>query len=477
MSNTTVAIVGAGFSGSVLAIQLLHHGAPNLRVDLIEQRGTFGPGLPYATDREEHLLNVPAARMSAFPDKPSHFLDWLCRQSRTILGNVSPDPGAFVPRRLFGLYLQDTLAEADASRLQRVIGKAVSLAQTATGATIAFENRIPLTADCAVIATGNNAIVPPAGIGAAIADSTIYRNDPWAKDACADLPSDCAILAIGTGLTMVDAFLQLTARGHTGPIHALSRRGWAPRTHAAPTTIPPPDASAFPRRLLPLLRFVRSEAARVVAAGGTWQSVVDALRPMTQQLWQGWSNAERRRFLVHLRPAWDVHRHRVAPRVGELLATAQASGRLTIHAGRIAAIAATGEVSWQPRGTTERGVFQVGRIVNCTGAASDIVRSDCPLTRALLASGQARPDPQRLGLDTTATGSLIDRDGAESGRLFGVGPVCRGALWEIVAVPDIRVQCEALARRIVAALQRDDEPEAQKCTEHSSEIATAVASS
>jgi uncharacterized NAD(P)/FAD-binding protein YdhS len=231
---------------------------------------------------------------------------------------------------------------------------------------------------------------------------------------------------------------------------------------------------------MPLFRRVRTEADRALAAGGTWQSVIDALRPVTQALWQGWSDAERRRFLTHLRPAWDVHRHRVAPSVGAALDAARAGGRLSIHAGRIRSIVAQGAtaaVTWQPRGLAERRVLHVARVVNCTGASSDVTRTAHPLIQSLLRDGFARPDPRRLGLDVSAAGAIRDCTGATSGRLFGIGPVCRGALWEIVAVPDIRQQCERLASHLAAIARFGDGPPVQKCTEQSSDTATIVASS
>jgi uncharacterized NAD(P)/FAD-binding protein YdhS len=72
-----------------------------------------------------------------------------------------------------------------------------------------------------------------------------------------------------------------------------------------------------------------------------------------------------------------------------------------------------------------------------------------PLVRQLLASGTVRPDRTRLGLDCTTSSMMIDREGSVVAGLFGVGPVVRGAFWEITSVPDIRAQAETVARRVV----------------------------
>jgi uncharacterized NAD(P)/FAD-binding protein YdhS len=48
---------------------------------------------------------------------------------------------------------------------------------------------------------------------------------------------------------------------------------------------------------------------------------------------------------------------------------------------------------------------------------------------------------------------VVARDGATSSRLYAVGPVTKGVFWEIVAVPDIRRQCDILAHQIVDRLR------------------------
>ena len=75
-----IAIIGAGFSGSLLAVQLLKRALPNGRIYLIEKNAQFGGGLAYSTGNANHLLNVRASRMSAFVDEPDHFTNWLQRR-------------------------------------------------------------------------------------------------------------------------------------------------------------------------------------------------------------------------------------------------------------------------------------------------------------------------------------------------------------------------------------------------------------
>jgi uncharacterized NAD(P)/FAD-binding protein YdhS len=97
--------------------------------------------------------------------------------------------------------------------------------------------------------------------------------------------------------------------------------------------------------------------------------------------------------------------------------------------------------------------LEAARVVNCSGPGCDYDRIQHPLVRSLLADGQVRPDPLRLGLDVTGNCATRDRHGAISRRLFAVGPVTKGAFWEITAVPDTRDQCESLARHLATLVK------------------------
>jgi uncharacterized NAD(P)/FAD-binding protein YdhS len=70
-----VVIVGGGFSGAMLAVQLLRR-APELSVAVIDKGSVPGRGLAYSTEFDCHLLNVPASNMSALPEELDHFLCW-----------------------------------------------------------------------------------------------------------------------------------------------------------------------------------------------------------------------------------------------------------------------------------------------------------------------------------------------------------------------------------------------------------------
>lgn len=446
---TTIAIVGAGFSGTLLTLHLLRCCPPSVKLILIERTGRFGPGLAYSTGNAGHILNVPAGRMSAFHDRPDDFLTWLRGQSAT-----GATPEAFVPRRVFGTYvrslLNDAVKRSEPGRLALVRGAVTAIDTASRPLALTLDRGRRVTADFVVLAAGN---FPPEALPVATPafyDSPGYRPDPWSPTALSGLKSDDAVLLIGTGLTTVDIAISLLDRGHTGPIHALSRRGLLPQRHAA-LPRPSPLHAPFPTSLTALTRFLRQEVRRASAEGSGWQPVVDELRPFTVDIWQSLSFPDRKRFLRHARPWWDTHRHRMAGSVADRIDAARAGGQLRISAGRVREYV-TGEdrieVRFRPRGEEMLRSLHVARVVNCSGSLTDFDRIQDPLMRSLLADGAVRPDPLRLGLDVSASCAMFDRTGALSRRLFAVGPITKGTFWEMTAVPDIRRQAGQLAEHL-----------------------------
>jgi len=451
-----IAIIGAGFSGSLLAVHLLRRSHPDDHIYLIERSAEFGRGLAYATGNPRHLLNIRADNMSAFSDRPDHFLDWIRDLPEEQRGpvNTTADRLTFVSRSLYGAYIQDILAGeiwgADcAHRFHLVADEVVALHPASSGYRVAVAGGRHYDVDAVALAVGN---FPPEGTppgGTA---------NPWDLDVVTSLDADAPVLLIGTGLTMVDVVISLLDRRHRGEIRAISRRGLLPRTHAAvlghPRFLP---ASTAPRSVLGLLRRVRAEIRRATAQGGDWRSVMDSLRPDTQDLWRSLSLVEKRRFLRHLRPWWDVHRHRMAPVVAARIADALERGQLVIQRARLGRVtggkSALGSEAFEVERHAVDGAppspLSVARIINCSGPLADISRVQSPLIRTLLDNGRVRADPLGLGLDVTSRGAVIDRFGRPSDSLFAVGPITKGAFWETTAVPDIRLQCERLAEHML----------------------------
>ena len=440
MSPARVAIIGGGFSGTLAAIQLLRRGH---KVTLIERAAQVGRGVAYSTPHADHLLNVRASGMSAFPDDPDHFARW------------HGEAAGFAERRRYGDYLEELLgsaAEEAGDRFRVVKGEAVDVLASGDGEDVLLDDGERLEADAVVLSVGNLAPSVPRTIAPELAGGPAYVADPWASDFTLGLDDGDAVLLIGTGLTAIDAALILESKGFQGRTVAISRRGMVPRAHSEPAS--PPKLEEVPEpRCTSLVRSVRSQAGRI-----GWRAAVDQLRPVTQRLWASAPAEERRRFLRHLRPYWDVHRHRIAPSIAERIRNMVAGGRLQFAAGKILSTRADGNgasVEWRPRGAEAARTMRAARIVNCTGPEADIRRAGEPLLEALVASGRLRPDICRIGIDIDEEGHVIGGDGIPSRSLYAIGPMTRGAWWEIVAVPDIRGQAEALARRLQPARTAD----------------------
>lgn len=461
MHQPTVAIIGAGFSGSLLALKLLSATPAGTRILLIERSGRFGPGLAYGTAGPDHLLNVPAGRMSPFAECPLHFVDWLQRRAEDA-SEVLPTATSFVPRRQYGAYLRHLLdrgcREAGATSLELLQAEVVTLAAKPHGVTLRLASGETVSITAAVLATGNAPPLPPHPTASSLATNGGWQCDPWLPAAFADLDPDAAVLLVGTGLTMADALVTLLDAAHKGPIHALSRHGLLPREHSRQPSVGAALTEPLPTGLLSLLRYVRREIAALPDMELGWRPVIDGLRPHSHALWRGMSEADRQRFLRHLCTYWDVHRHRLPPQVAERIKAAQASGQLRIHAGHITKFAPAGSgaaITWRRRGTDMREVLEVERVINCSGPPADITRSTNLLLRALLLDGTVRRDPLGLGLDVTTEGVIRDHNGGASSRLYAVGPLTKGAWWEMTAVPDIRQQCLMMAKTLASRLAAD----------------------
>lgn len=437
-----VAVVGGGFSGLMTALHLARAGT--VRVRLIEKSANFAQGAAYCTANPDHLLNVRAGNMSAWPDEPDHFARWLAERR--------PDAGAFASRGEYGQYLQGLLAAAAGAdgRLSLAADEVVGLRPDGAGWRLDHAEATPEHVDAVVLALGNPPPATPAGVAAEVADSPLYHADPWRLRPLDADAVEAPTLLIGSGLTMVDVALGLAQSAPDRPMIAISRRGLAPLAHA-PTS--PVDARTPPANASPtaLLVWLKSEARRQ-----GWREAIDALRPHTQAIWRGWNRVQRARFLRHARPYWDVHRHRLAPEMAARVQTLIDTGALVLLTGRIESLT-TGpqglQLRWLPRAGSQARTLDFGRAVNCTGPAANVSARQDRLLDGLCSDGHARPDSQGLGLDVDIDGRLIGGDGAPQPRLFAVGPLTRGAFWEITAVPDIRVQAALTAQAVIEALR------------------------
>ena len=438
--TSRIGIIGGGASGAVLAACLLRRVGPDTEIVLIEKRKEIGRGLAFSTWDPNHLLNVRAGNMSAYADQPDHFYEWLqIHGPRLDLG--CPTRYCFVPRGVYGEYIGGLLQDVPNSQQLRIMqDECVRVSPAANGISLQFASGVNLTVDQCVLATGNEQRPPLL---------TERGENPWAAGVLDRIENDATLLAIGTGLTMVDAVLSLYRRGHRGKIIAVSRRGLLPHTHqmVKARKLDPADVP-FGAPVSYLTRWVREMARAATKDGQDWRSTIDSLRPHTQELWKRMTLDQRSRFLRHARPWWNVCRHRMAPQIADLIENLIAEGRLRIVAAHIVDAKREGNnitASLFLRGEHKTETVTVASILECTGLPVDPRYSANPVIASLYAEGLIRSGPLAIGLDLDDQCAVIDAQGSVSNRLFAIGPLTRGVFWESIALPDIRNQCASLA--------------------------------
>ena len=459
--RNTLAIVGGGFCGTVLAANLLRS-PPAAATDIvfIERGGEIGRGVAYAERDYPYLLNVPAQRLSADSADPLQFLRFAQRRMPHAEGED------FLPRALYGEYLQEALSRAERNapphtRLQRIFGEVRRVTPRAADnrLTVQFADRPPITADRVILALGNPPS-PPHAWAETVGGHSAYRQDPW--NLPKTLGSEHSVLIIGNGLTMVDVVSALTLGAKGSPqLYTISRHGLIPQPQTSfRATEVQGDRAAFlacgdsTRRLLAMAREL---ACKVEQEGGDWREAVTFLRQLAPSLWRRLSGAEQRRFLRHLRTHWDTHRHRIPPQVGEHIAGLRRDGRLQVNAGRIESIVPQGEqlrVAWRTR-DGEAAAVTVDLVVNATGPDYMLKRSADPLLSSLRGAGLVVEDALNLGLRTGRYGACMDAQGRASDTLYYLGPMLRADHWEATAATELRDHAERLTAHLTGDLTGD----------------------
>jgi uncharacterized NAD(P)/FAD-binding protein YdhS len=187
-----------------------------------------------------------------------------------------------------------------------------------------------------------------------------------------------------------------------------------------------------------------------------WRAAVDSLRPHSHAIWRALSGAEQRRFLRHVRPWWDVHRHRIAPQVADRIRRLVQLGQLEIVAGRVTDMWAKDgklDVAIRRRGKREATDQVFALAINCTGPLGSISASDDPILKSLFDAALAEPDVLDLGIEVDERSRIAGAD-----RAWAIGPLSKGAFWEITAVPDIRGQVADVANDIAKELNNAVQP-------------------
>lgn len=448
-----VAVVGSGFSAIAVTINLIRLLPPACSIAIVGDDPGFGRGTAYRTELYLHRLNVPAGRMSVFPDEPDDFVKWLRNVGRIVAAD------GFASRSDYGQYLRDRLAAllrdraAGRANVDFIKARASACIECSrTGVVFHLDNQAELTARNVVLCLGvGNAQLPiPQDRLDARAKARIVPN-PWRLGWLSKVGKTDEICILGSGLTMIDQVLALRAHGHRGRIHLLSRRGLLPHPHAAHRAPVKPDLPQGTREISAILASLR----RVARSGDDWRGLMDGLRPVTQALWQELTTGQRARFLRHALPWWNIHRHRIAPAVFARFDALVRDGAVVVHAGFLRSIERNSEdttLRYRRRGSEDIKALKVDWIVNCTGMERAGI-GHSPLLGEMQAQGMISADELGLGIAVDGQSQVLNGAGQPQPGLFAVGALTAGQFWEITAVPDIRMQAKKVAERIAADVQ------------------------
>jgi uncharacterized NAD(P)/FAD-binding protein YdhS len=447
-----ITIVGAGFAGTALARELVSRHVRDLEVHLVGDAATFGRGVAYGCARPEHYLNVRADELGVDPTRPRDFADWLD------LGEANGR--AFLPRQVYGEYLTRQLSQTINTAqvpLQLHAESVIALEREVRGFRVFLADGSDHFSDQVVLAVGALPPQPLPALEGGLISSPHYIGWPWADGALDAIDRDARVLIVGTGLTMVDVVVSLRQRGHVGPIEAVSRHGLTPHVHG-PVRQSAPVPAALTRAiergdLRALLRTVRS-LVRVV---DDWRSLIDAIRPQAQSLWQRLPAASRASFMRHLRSHWEMHRHRIAPEVARELEAMRHSGQLQLAAARLlhARAAADGiDAFVRYRGDAHARTDRYDTLIRATGLDTDIAKTHHALIAQLREASLVQADPLGLGVVSSPDGQVLDREGRALDGLFCLGALQRGALWESIAIPELRGAARALAQHLCSGVSR-----------------------
>lgn len=359
-------------------------------------------GLAYSTESMRHLLNVPSGKISALPDQPGHFVEWL-------RANYDADASAadFLPRRVYGRYIQSILERVPQIEHRRT--SVIDCRPRGGGIELQLSSGETITARAVVLAVGNHAPAPLKGVQEALKASGIYCDSAWEPSTFLGLDAEAPVTLIGSGLTAVDVLLRLRETGHRGVIVAMSRHGLLPSRHAG---YAPLAGSAIvgeaPTSARELLRRLR-QALRTFEE---WRAVIDSVRDRSNELWLALPLNEQRRFRRHLSRRWEVVRHRMAPSIAEQVEDELQAGTPRKEVGHLEAIVSANHgavVHIQTKGGEHKKI-PAARVINCTGPDPNYRRVPCRLLQSLFKQRLIAAGPHGNGLWTDANGALRGAD-------------------------------------------------------------------
>jgi uncharacterized NAD(P)/FAD-binding protein YdhS len=456
-------IIGGGFSGIVLAIQLIEQSQQSIEISIFEEKALFCKGIAYTPYSKKHILNVPAAKMSAFPDRPNHYLDWLMEDPEYKTLPKDWVGASFTPRYLYGAYLEhlwesyNVLAETKNIKINTYFELVSKIDYKNNVATIQTEKGNEIKVDQCIIATGNMLPSNPNVADSNILKSPLYFQNPWQENSVKNINQDLPILIIGNGLTMVDTVIGLLENQFENKIYTISPNGFniLPHRHNGMQYTQFIEEYREDMNLKDLVHLFRKHIKQVRSLGVSAEPIIDSFRPYTQKVWQRFSDSEKSFFMRKLRHAWGVARHRIPLHIHDKLQKLQIDLKLKMFSGRISGLSLTHtenafDVKFYNKKTKKEEQITVGRIINCTGPDSNLDFAAPHFLYDLKTQGVITQDFLKLGIEASPISfETINQRGEINTNLYVIGSHLKGKLWESTAVNELRTQAKLLAEKLL----------------------------
>lgn len=389
-----VAIVGFGLSGLVTFFNLVkNHQADSgkLVVRIFEKSSVLLKGTAYSTKSPNHLLNVPANRMGVVEEDQEHFFKWLC------LKGYNYQKTDFVPRQIFGIYLEDLLQIALKISDEKNIS--YEFRSKEISEITVRENYFWIDGDL-----HHSCIL---AVGPQLKDS---KKSFWRNDLESYL-ADEEIHILGCGLTAIDTVVSLRDRKYSGKIFLHSRRGILSQPHKIFDFTEKVDSPLNPEDSdLPLSQIFR-KFINACKKSSDWRIAFDAFRPRTQKFWMVLDVEKKKRFMRHCFRLWNVHRHRCPESQFKIVEEMMKSGQLRIQKGRVSD----------------------GKVIDCTGFDYGF---ESELISNLVKNNLVKFDELHAGLIP------------QHENIFFTAGLNFGSLFEITSAPDIAPHCKKISDKI-----------------------------
>lgn len=452
-----IAIIGGGFSGTMTGVHLIENVSAPLEIKLINETDALNTGIAYNPYTKKALLNVVSSRMSAFASDPDHFLNWVMQRDhfrdkdRTLIAN------SFLPRYLYGEYLKDiwkdALKRAEGKKIQvDVISSSVKdLTLLNSSIDIELKDKPRLSADYAIIASGNHLPGNPNIKSSFFTSSANYFQNPWDIRSVSGINSKEPVLIIGNGLTMVDTVIGLLENGFQGQIVSISPNGFniLPHRHNGLSYTKLVEEIGENTGLFELVKLFNKHMKLIREYGLSAEPLIDSLRPLTQTIWKRLTMAEKRIFMSRLRHLWGVARHRIPLHIHDKLQQLRIEGRLHIVSGKLQDITENdGNIiaMYYDKKQKQSVHLAVSRVINCTGPETDLLKLEDNYLKNAMLKGILCQDELKLGINADPdTFEALDSAGHIRSGLYVMGSNLKGVLWESTAVSELRVQAEKIA--------------------------------